>query len=499
VAFASFGVRDALATAAVLAAGAAAILPGLGRAPLTAWDEADYAQVVREWVAAPGLTLRMEGTPYLEKPPLMFALMGAFVAALGESERALRLPSAIFGIVGPALAFAAARRAGASLAAGLLAALFLLGVPHWVAWSRTCMLDVGLTTLALGAVALLLGREPPSRARLLGAGALLGGAALVKSAAIVFFAPGVLALLAAARAGDRDRPILGTVLRDAALLLAAALAVALPWHVQQVASHGHRFIDTYFLWNVFGRLSSPIEAHTGSPLFYVGIYPVNTGALWPVHAAGVLAALGFGWRDFRSRASGAGAPQRRRGATLLALAGGALSALALVSLGATKIGWYVMPVYPFAALAAALAVDRALGARARSAFGAALVLLAGAIAAPGIRYGRFEFISHYNVVDQADEIALLRGQGPFARGRALRLLVAQLPDTAARYHLAERVETLDEPALVRRIAEAREPLLALLYARSAEAAVRARRDGRAAIVARTSSLAVVEVAPLPSP
>src|ERR1044071_862636 len=140
----------------LIAAVAATILvPGLGRESLANWDEAIYGVIARNLVSRPGLTLYYAGQPWFEKPPFVFWLMAASSSFFGVTEFALRLPVAFFGIGAIALKeFCRPRLSGR--VAGVAAAIFLLGVPQFVAYSRLAMMDVPLTVFGMLSFVLLL-------------------------------------------------------------------------------------------------------------------------------------------------------------------------------------------------------------------------------------------------------------------------------------------------------------------------------------------------------
>src|SRR5215468_8686472 len=69
---------------------------GLGNHPLQAADEPRVAGIAWEmqhtgqwWVP------HLAGDPFLEHPPLYYAVLGAFIAHLGASEGVARLPGAM--------------------------------------------------------------------------------------------------------------------------------------------------------------------------------------------------------------------------------------------------------------------------------------------------------------------------------------------------------------------------------------------------------------------
>ena len=59
-------------------------------------DEAHYAQLTREMLRAGNWMIPLlDGLPYIDKPVLFHWLQGLAIAVLGETETAMRLPSAI--------------------------------------------------------------------------------------------------------------------------------------------------------------------------------------------------------------------------------------------------------------------------------------------------------------------------------------------------------------------------------------------------------------------
>src|ERR1041384_1662533 len=155
---ASFSSLDKLDLAlglALAAVAASILLPGLGRESLANWDEAIYGVIARNLLSRPALTLYYAGQPWFGKPPFLLWLRAASSSLFGVTEFALRLPVAFFGISAIVLQYFAGRRLSGRLA-GILAAIFLLGVPQFVAYSRLAMMDVPLTALGMLSFVLLL-------------------------------------------------------------------------------------------------------------------------------------------------------------------------------------------------------------------------------------------------------------------------------------------------------------------------------------------------------
>src|SRR5918994_734074 len=221
------------------------ILPGLGVQSLANWDEAIYGVLTRELLADPALTLRYGDRLWFEKPPFAFWLMAVSSSAFGLTEFALRLPSALFGIAAIVLQYLAGRRLG-NRTAGVFAAVLLLGVPQFVAYSRMAMTDVPLATLGLLCIVLLLYANGRS-SLILAAGAAFGLAILTKSAAAFIFLPGLLAIVIAEHGLGFLRS------REIWLATTVAIAVALPWHGWLAWMFGDSFIDQYFGFHILAR------------------------------------------------------------------------------------------------------------------------------------------------------------------------------------------------------------------------------------------------------
>jgi 4-amino-4-deoxy-L-arabinose transferase-like glycosyltransferase len=427
--------------------------------------------VTREFLLQPGLTLRYGHQLFFEKPPMAFWLMAASAKVLGFDELALRMPSAVCAIAVVLLTYLLGRRLGGR-AAGVLAALLLLGVPQFVAWGRLAMTDTPLVALGVLSIALAVLGDGRVSFRI-ASGAALGLAILTKSAAALLFVPGLGgALLVQGKVQEQAGRQPAPRLRGALLIGGAALAVALPWHLYELAVHGNEFLRRYLFTEVLARVARPMDNHAGSWWYDFAIYRYNAGPLAFVHAAGVLLAVALAWR------------RRDRWLGLAALF--ALAPFAAIFLTRTKIGWYLLPVYPGAALASALAATRIVPRRAA----AALCVLAAAVAWPGALRGRERFAAEYNIFDFSPEVRALRGAPPFQR-RVPLLYVRGVSEPAPLFYLADRVESIDDAGL-RRLAASRDPFLCLTFQPIARDFLAAHADSGASVTASTPSLAIIE-------
>jgi 4-amino-4-deoxy-L-arabinose transferase-like glycosyltransferase len=461
----AFDRRDFAIAAGVAVIAAIVILPELGVQSLANWDEAIYGVLTRELLADPGLTLRYGDRLWFEKPPFAFWLMAASSSLFGLTEFALRLPSAFCGIAAVVLQYLAGRRLG-SRTAGVLAAVLLLGVPQFVAYSRMAMTDVPLATLGMLSVVLLLYANGRS-SLMMAAGAAFGIAILTKSVAAFLFLPGLLAIAIAQHGLGFLRS------REIWLATSVAIAVALPWHAWLALTYGDSFVDQYFGFHILARFGSSLEGHEGSSLYYLDTYFQKAGFLAPFHAAGTVLAVGLAIV--------------RRDRLLAATSILALAAFAIVSVQGTKIGGYVTPVYPVAALAAALGITRFIqNTRAL----VALLAITTLLALPGIMFGRGRFVETADLVHFSPEVRSLTTAPVFANGRVSLLYSFGLSEPALRFYLADQVQSIGESELERLFAQG-QPFLCLTF--NSEAAKFASKHPylQLEIIASTESLALI--------
>jgi 4-amino-4-deoxy-L-arabinose transferase-like glycosyltransferase len=371
----------------------------------------------------------------------------------------------LFGISAIALQYLAGRQLAGRLA-GIAAALFLLGVPQFVAYSRLAMMDVPLTALGMMSFVLLLYGERKRGATVL-ASIPFGLAILTKSVAAFLFLPGLLALALALHGLGFFR------CREAILTAALALIIALPWHIWAALTYGRSFLGPYFFFHVLRRFAQPLEGHEGGVFYYFDLYPHSAGWLALIHAAGIVLIGAMAIHQRNSR--------------LAAMVTLPIGAFLIVNLQGTKIAWYITPVYPGATLAAALAL--AMLFRTTRAWAIA-ILLGIILAVPGITDGRGSFVDTYNILDFSPEVRSLQNTPAFLN-RVPLLYTLDVADPAPRFYLADRVEAIDQQGLERLIAK-REPFLCLAFKEKADEYLHNHSRAKLKIAASTESLAMIE-------
>ena len=241
-------------------------LCSLAAAGLIGPDEPRYASIGREMAASGDwVTPRLWGSPWFEKPALLYWMIGAAHSLGLRSEWAARLPVALCGALFACFFWWALRRLKREAEAPL-AAVLLAASAGWMAVGNVAATDMPLAASFNAAVlSALLWLQTERRRWAVAAGAFLGLALLAKGlVGAVLFLP----LLWFAR-----KRLSGLL-----LLCAAAAAVALPWYAAVTVRHGMEFLRVFFWEHHFGRFARPDLQHVQPFWFYV---PVLLGLLFP--------------------------------------------------------------------------------------------------------------------------------------------------------------------------------------------------------------------------
>jgi 4-amino-4-deoxy-L-arabinose transferase-like glycosyltransferase len=234
-------------------------------------DEPRYLAIGRA-MAATGdyVTPRLWGSPWFEKPPLLYWLTALGTKAQLGIELSGRLPVALLSLSFLAAMFFLVKAAYGREIAGI--AVVLLGSSAgWLAYSSLALTDLPLTvfySLAILIALPLVGSRSTHQhqsLRLLLIGIALGIATLAKG-----LVPLVLAIPFAW--------FLRTCWRKWWLIAVGLFATALPWYVAMAARNGLPFFEEFFWKHHFERVYSPALQHVQPWWYYV---PVLLGALLP--------------------------------------------------------------------------------------------------------------------------------------------------------------------------------------------------------------------------
>ena len=322
---------------------ALALLPLLGRKPLTDWDEAIYAEVSREMLRHSWLIPHWNYQLWLEKPPLMLWITAAFFHLFGVTEFWARAASALSGIsIIATLHFWLARTRDTLTA--WLSTLVLLATFGFLHACHTGEMDV---LLALGCTIALIGLAQldaevgpmvchPERSEgsphfalprtanhrsgwlLFWIGFAI--AAMTKGAASVTL-PLTAIVLAALQRWRLDK------LRAPFWIgLAIFGAIVLPWHLAMFHLYGRDFLHEYLGFHVLTRATQQIEGHNTAWWFYLKVLLVSAPPFALLYPAAIFSA-------FRRN--------QLRGFAVFAL-----TTLAFFTLVQTRLPQYIVPIYP---------------------------------------------------------------------------------------------------------------------------------------------------------
>ena len=306
---------------------------GLGRYALNNPDEARYAEIPREMLAASDyVTPRLNGVKYFEKPPLVYWLVAGSLAAFGPGETAARTVPAVFGTLGVLLLYGTVRRLHGR-ASAWWASLVLASSVLYFAHARILLLDMVVAVLISAVLCcfLLAVREPAGPMRRWMFYGLYASAALATLAKglIGFLLPGAVMFLWLLLFNQWRR--LRPFYLPTGLFIFAVIAV--PWHLL-VAQRNPEWAWFYFVHEHWLRFTTTTHGRYEPwwfflPVVVLGLFPW-TGFL----LRGVQRAVVGGWGQRTSRADD--------WFPLL----WALFILLFFSASQSKLVPYVLPVFP---------------------------------------------------------------------------------------------------------------------------------------------------------
>ncbi|HOH76247.1 MAG TPA: glycosyltransferase family 39 protein [Myxococcota bacterium] len=241
-----------------------------GSGSLLPSDDSAYARAAIEGTRGGRLAdVTWMGHPLFEKGPVLFSAIQIGGLAGGSVELQARLPGIVFGLMVLLLIFRIGLDLGLSRQASILAAGLCLATSVFFFNARRPMTDIpGLMFALAGFRAMTIARW---RSQAFLGGVMFGLSSLCKLTSPV---PFIIAAVAARIAGYRPRADSepADTLSPAAwsvLGLAGGLAAFLPWHAWMAVEHGSRFIETYFGYHLFGRMSAAVVG-TGRAEAYLG-------------------------------------------------------------------------------------------------------------------------------------------------------------------------------------------------------------------------------------
>lgn len=318
---------------------------GLGKRDLMKPDEPRVAGIAAEMARSGELVVpRLNGDPFLEKPPLYFWTLSAVFNLLGESSYTARIASALAAICGVALVFILARSIGLSPLTAFIAGFVLATSCEYFSLGRRCLIDMMLCLFTTATMVCFFhaSRSLPGRAPWY-VGFVMSLSCAVMTKGLVGLAIPVSALsiwLLVEKNFSRRAWYL--------LLISSALSF-IPigiWIWFLYNDLGWNGIYEIIWTNNFGRFIGSYQQHIAPFYYYIKKFPEQF-LPWTFFLP---IALIHHFREIR---------KQRKSFSLFLLAWFGVPFL-LLSISAGKRGMYLLPLYPAAALLVGTAIGRVL-------------------------------------------------------------------------------------------------------------------------------------------
>lgn len=267
-----FSPRVTIVDGVVLAAIFMGMVYGIGRYGLYEPHEGHFAGVGYEMLMGHDwVTPKLNGAPYLNKPPLFYWMIASSYWLFGVSEWSARLPQALIGWLGVLAAWKWARELFGARA-GRIAAGMLAVSAGWYLFSHQLLIDELLSTIYLASLYCIwrVAREPERRRNWVMLYVTIGLSILAKGLIgpiLTLFVFGLYALIEKEKSLLRNcRPLMG---------LAIVAGMVLPWLILiELRNPGFlKYVIVNEHWNrIFGKRDPPdFEPVRKGVLAYLGI------------------------------------------------------------------------------------------------------------------------------------------------------------------------------------------------------------------------------------
>ena len=320
--------RDRLYLAGLFAAALLLYLTNLGDLPLRDWDEGIVAGVARNiWRASPESYTWLFPTinyddPYWNKPPLIHWSIALAYRLFGVSEWSTRIFPAFLSACTVPLLYLIGREVFATYLPALFSALVYLTLLPVARHGRVAMLDGAIACwFCLAVWCLLRGRQ--EREFLWGTGIAIGLICLTKGIMMGVLLAGITVIFLA---WDSHK-ILTKLYFWGSLLIGILPAIA--WYALQYWHYGGQFIGISLGTQTFNRIWEPVSSAAHPPWYYLL----------------EIAKYSLPWLIFLPSGVKLALRQSHHSWSKLALTWSGVYLLA-VSLMATKLPWYIIPLYP---------------------------------------------------------------------------------------------------------------------------------------------------------
>lgn len=313
----------------------------LGTAPLERWDERVNAQVIgRSLISSTPWVLTEDSKPFFEKPPLWYYLSYIPVSVLGLTPAALRLVSASAGLLTVLLVVGfTAKRVG--ILPGLICAvslfsarqLYVSNVAGYFSTHTLRSADADSLAVFFTAVSWVLLCEVSEKRIRLFYPAVIATALAILAKGPAAFLPWI-SWFAFYLIHKKQLPIPMRMIGKGML---AGFILLAPWYGYMTIRFGGDFLSSHILYHQIARFFTILEGHSGPWYFYLflfldpRVFPFGITAAISVLSVFLIKKLQSDIVAFTG-------------------AGSVLLMFVILSVAQTKLAWYILPIYPFAAV-----------------------------------------------------------------------------------------------------------------------------------------------------
>ena len=319
-------------------------LSGIGDLALRDWDEGIVAGVARNiWRGFPDGDTWLYPTinyddPYWNKPPLVHCLVAFSYSLFGISEWSTRLFPALLSAFTIPLVYEIGREIFNSRLPAVFSALVYLTLLPVTRHGRVAMLDGAINLwFCLAVWCLLKGRK--DRRWLLGMGVGIGAICLTKGIMMGVLLGGIIIIFLL---WDNPKLLLSPYLWTSLIL---GVAPAVSWYVLQYLRYGSEFLGISLGKQTFNRIWEPVSNRSQPPWYYC-LEIAKYSLPWLIFLPYSIKLA------FKTIFPSPSPPVPKSSSLPVSQSGAKLTLtwcvvyLLATSLMATKLPWYIMPIYP---------------------------------------------------------------------------------------------------------------------------------------------------------
>ena len=305
----------------------------LGAHKLERWDEATNVIVATDLSETGDVfSMTLDGEPFFEKPPVWYFLTSVVVRIFGMDLAFFRLISAISGFGTIMLVFGLGyKKIGFS--AGIISGLVLISSRQLFSVNENVFsthnfrsADLDSLFIFLILLSFVFIWKSWSKKSLVLSGIIAGLAFLTKGPLAIL--PLAIIILFQIRNNKSWK--------DLYFLLVPFLIVIIPWHLIMVLIHGGEFISEYLGYHLLNRASVALEGHSNSFFYYFELL-FNPKLFF----SGLFLIISM-IQIYRDRLL--------KKFFYFSIFFGIIFIFGIITLVQTKLSWYILPLYPFAAL-----------------------------------------------------------------------------------------------------------------------------------------------------